>query len=68
MVKTRAQRKAGGAREAREAREEGDGRGSEERAQHQTRVPESGEVARPKAVLETGGSAGGAGRVGAQRD
>ena len=57
MAKTRAQRKAERrAREAREAREGKDGRGTEERAQHQTQVPESGEVAEAEAVLETGGS------------
>jgi preprotein translocase SecE subunit len=57
MAKTRAQRKAERrAREAREARQRdgrdgGDGEGS---AQHQTQVPESGEVAEAEAVLETG--------------
>ena len=57
MAKTRAQRKAERrAREAREAREGKDGRGTEERAQHQTQVPESGEVAEAEAVLQTGGS------------
>jgi preprotein translocase SecE subunit len=55
VAKTRAQRKAERrAREAREAREGKDGRGSEERAQHQTQVPESGEVAEAEAVMETG--------------
>ena len=50
MAKTRAQRKAERrAREAREAREGKDGRGTEERAQHRTQVPESGEVAEPEA-------------------
>jgi preprotein translocase SecE subunit len=57
VAKTRAQRKAERrAREAREAREGKDGRGTEERAQHQTQVPESGEVAEAEAVLQTGGS------------
>jgi preprotein translocase SecE subunit len=57
VAKTRAQRKAERrAREAREAREGKDGRGTEERAQHRTQVPESGEVAEAEAVLETGGS------------
>jgi preprotein translocase SecE subunit len=56
MAKTRAQRKAERrAREAREARQrdgrDGEGEG---RAQHQTQVPESGEVAEAEAVLETG--------------
>jgi preprotein translocase subunit SecE len=57
VAKTRAQRKAERrAREAREAREGKDGRGTEERAQHRTQVPESGEVAEAEAVLQTGGS------------
>jgi preprotein translocase SecE subunit len=57
VAKTRAQRKAERrAREAREAREGKDGRGTEERAQHETQVPESGEVAEAEAVLQTGGS------------
>jgi preprotein translocase SecE subunit len=57
VAKTRAQRKAERrAREAREAREGKDYRGTEERAQHQTQVPESGEVAEAEAVLQTGGS------------
>jgi preprotein translocase SecE subunit len=57
MAKTRAQRKAERrAREAREARERDgrDGSDGEGRAQHQTQVPESGEVAEAEAVLETG--------------
>src|ERR687898_474297 len=56
MAKTRAQRKAERrAREAREARQRGrDGSDGEGRAQHQTQVPESGEVAEAEAVLETG--------------
>jgi preprotein translocase SecE subunit len=54
MAKTRAQRKAERrAREAREARQR-DGSDGEGRAQHQTQVPESGEVAEVEAVLETG--------------
>jgi preprotein translocase SecE subunit len=57
MAKTRAQRKAERrARQAREAREGKDGRRDEERAQHRTQIPESGEVAEAEAVLETGGS------------
>ena len=58
MAKTRAQRKAERrAREAREARRRdgGDGGDGEGRAQHDTQVPESGEVAEVEAVLETGG-------------
>src|SRR5918994_1322132 len=56
MAKTRAQRKAERrAREAREARQrDRDGSDGEGRAQHQTQVPESGEVAEAEAVLETG--------------
>ena len=57
MAKTRAQRKAERrAREAREARQRDgrDGSDGEGRAQHQTQVPESGEVAEVEAVLETG--------------
>jgi preprotein translocase SecE subunit len=57
MAKTRAQRKAERrARQAREAQQGKDGRRDEERAQRQTQVPESGEVAEAEAVLETGGS------------
>jgi preprotein translocase SecE subunit len=55
VAKTRAQRKAERrARQARQARQE-DGRGGEERAQRDTQVPESGDVAEAEAVLETGG-------------
>ena len=57
MAKTRAQRKAERrAREAREARQRDgrDGSDGEGRAQHQTQVPGSGEVAEVEAVLETG--------------
>jgi preprotein translocase SecE subunit len=57
VAKTRAQRKAERrAREAREARQRGrgDGDGDRTRAQHDTQVPESGEVAEAEAVLETG--------------
>ena len=55
MAKTRAQRKAERrAREAREARERQRGDGGRARAQHDTQVPESGEVAEVEAVLETG--------------
>jgi preprotein translocase SecE subunit len=57
VAKTRAQRKAERrAREAREARQRGrgDGDGDRARAQHDTQVPESGEVAEAEAVLETG--------------
>jgi preprotein translocase SecE subunit len=56
MAKTRAQRKA--ERRARQARQErqGDGGDGDRRsAQHDTQVPESGEVAEVEAVLETGG-------------
>ena len=56
MAKTRAQRKA--ERRARQARRErqGDGGDGDRRtAQHDTQVPESGEVAEVEAVLETGG-------------
>ena len=55
MAKTRAQRKA--ERRAREARESREGRpsdGGQARAQHDTQVGESGEVAEVEAVLETG--------------
>ncbi|MGH2991886.1 MAG: preprotein translocase subunit SecE [Solirubrobacterales bacterium] len=56
MAKTRAQRKAERrAREARRAREGRPSDGDQERAQHDTQVPESGEVAEVEAVLETGG-------------
>ena len=55
MAKTRAQRKAERrAREARESREGGPGDGGQARAQHDTQVPESGDVAEVEAVLETG--------------
>jgi preprotein translocase SecE subunit len=55
VAKTRAQRKAERrAREAREAREGRRGDGGQARAQHDTQVPESGEVAEAEAVLETG--------------
>ena len=55
MAKTRAQRKAERrAREAREARERQRGDGGQARAQHDTQVPESGDVADVEAVLETG--------------
>ena len=55
MAKTRAQRKAERrAREAREARERQRGGDGQARAQHDTQVPESGEVAEVEAVLETG--------------
>jgi preprotein translocase SecE subunit len=54
LAKTRAQRKAERrARQAREAREGQSGDG-QSRAQHDTQVPESGEVAEAEAVLETG--------------
>jgi preprotein translocase SecE subunit len=52
VAKTRAQRKA--ERRAREARERRRGDGGQARAQHDTQVPESGEVAEAEAVLETG--------------
>ena len=55
MAKTRAQRKAERrAREAREARERQRGDGGQARSQHDTQVPESGEVAEAEAILETG--------------
>jgi preprotein translocase SecE subunit len=55
VAKTRAQRKAERrAREAREARERQRGDGGQSRAQHDTQVPESGDVAEAEAVLETG--------------
>jgi len=55
VAKTRAQRKAERrAREAREAREGRPSDGDQGRAQHDTQVPESGEVAEVEAVLETG--------------
>jgi preprotein translocase SecE subunit len=55
VAKTRAQRKAERrAREAREAREGRPSDGDQERAQRDTQVPESGEVAEAEAVLETG--------------
>jgi preprotein translocase SecE subunit len=55
VAKTRAQRKAERrARAAREARERERGDGGQARAQHDTQVPESGEVAEAEAVLETG--------------
>jgi preprotein translocase subunit SecE len=55
VAKTRAQRKAERrAREAREARERRRGDGGQARAQHDTQVPESGDVAEVEAVLETG--------------
>ena len=55
MAKTRAQRKAERrARQARESREGGPSDGAQARAQHDTQVPESGEVAEVEAVLETG--------------
>ena len=54
MAKTRAQRKAERrAREAREARERKSG-DSQEQAQAQTQVPESGDVAEVEAIIETG--------------
>jgi preprotein translocase SecE subunit len=57
LAKTRAQRKAERrARRAREARQGQPGDGGQSRAQHDTQVPESGEVAEAEAVLETGGS------------
>jgi preprotein translocase SecE subunit len=56
VAKTRAQRKAERrARQAREARERERDGGGERRAQHDTQVPESGEVAEAEAVIETGG-------------
>jgi preprotein translocase SecE subunit len=55
VAKTRAQRKAERrAREAREARERQRGDGGQARSQHDTQVPESGEVAEAEAILETG--------------
>jgi preprotein translocase SecE subunit len=55
VAKTRAQRKAERrAREARAARERQRGDGGQARAQHDTQVPESGDVAEAEAVLETG--------------
>jgi preprotein translocase SecE subunit len=55
VAKTRAQRKAERrARQARESREGGPSDGAQARAQHDTQVPESGEVAEVEAVLETG--------------
>lgn len=57
MAKTRAQRKAERrARQARESREGGPSDGGQARAQHDTQVGESGEVAEAEAVLETGAS------------
>jgi preprotein translocase SecE subunit len=56
VAKTRAQRKAERrARQARQARQEDGGHGGTERAQHDTQVPESGDVAEAEAILETGG-------------
>jgi len=53
VAKTRAQRKAERrARQARQARQED---GGTERAQRDTQVPESGDVAEAEAILETGG-------------
>jgi preprotein translocase SecE subunit len=58
MAKTRAQRKAERrAREAQEQKRSGDGRPSDSRAQHDTQVPVSGEVAEVEAV-EAGMAAG----------
>ncbi len=58
MAKTRAQRKAERrAREEQERKRSGDGRPSEARAQHDTQVPVSGEVAEVEAV-EAGMAAG----------
>jgi preprotein translocase SecE subunit len=58
MAKTRAQRKAERrAREAEEQKRSGDSRGSESRAQHDTQVPVSGDVAEIEAV-EAGIAAG----------
>ena len=55
MAKTRAQRKAERrAREARAAREGKGGVQPEAEAQHDTQVPESGDVAEAEAVLKTG--------------
>lgn len=60
MAKTRAQRKAERrAREAQERKRSGDGRRSEARAQHDTQVPVSGDIAEVEAV-ETGIAAGAA--------
>lgn len=57
MAKTRAQRKAERrARQARQAREGRPSDGDQTRAQHDTQVPESGDVAEVEAVLETGAS------------
>jgi len=58
MAKTRAQRKAERrAREEQERKRSADGRGAEARAQHDTQVPVSGEVAEVEAV-EAGMAAG----------
>ena len=58
MAKTRAQRKAERrAREEQEKKRSGDGRPSDTRAQHDTQVPVSGEVAEVEAV-EAGIAAG----------
>jgi preprotein translocase SecE subunit len=58
MAKTRAQRKAEKrAREAEEQRRSGDGRSSDSRAQHDTQVPVSGDIAEIEAV-EAGIAAG----------
>jgi preprotein translocase SecE subunit len=58
MAKTRAQRKAERrAREAQEQKRSGDGRPSDSRAQHDTQVPVSGDVAEVEAV-EAGIAAG----------
>lgn len=58
MAKTRAQRKAERrAREAEEQRRSGDGRTAESRAQHDTQVPVSGDIAEIEAV-EAGMAAG----------
>ncbi len=58
MAKTRAQRKAERrAREEQEAKRSGDGRASEARAQHDTQVPVSGDIAEIEAV-EAGMAAG----------
>jgi preprotein translocase SecE subunit len=57
VAKTRAQRKAERrARQARESRQGGPSDGDQARAQHDTQVGESGEVAEAEAVLETGAS------------
>ncbi len=58
MAKTRAQRKAERrAREAEEQKRSGDGRKSDSRAQHDTQVPVSGDIAEIEAV-EAGMAAG----------